>query len=379
MIAYVFLAQPARAKNSTELDLAYENLCRALPDGATLVHLDAVDAIGLWRAAGAFIQGLEHDKHAASQCSLLLSSRYLYITPSDIKELSAACIALNAPVVAPSNQQAFSLLRPDYFTIRGLERYKAKLAHAAAFEVTADGAISVICAPISQLSNEPKGIGMTCLPATFTHDFAAYHAGDRSDIIGLIPAKVSSVLDVGGGEGFFLRSMSRALECQTHLCEVSPAICDIASTHGNVDCIWPGDFLEVAFDRSFDCITFLDVLEHVVSPESYLKRAVNLLSPEGVIVCSIPNVGHWSCVLDLIEGRWDYAAAGIHCTTHVRFFTPKSIEALFKGLALEIVEWVEVNAPAPETFDLGVLQRNFNVDQNSLGTYAIHAVVRPRK
>ena len=49
------------------------------------------------------------------------------------------------------------------------------------------------------------------------------------------------------------------------------------------------------------------------------------------------------------------------------------------GLALEIVEWVEVKAPAPETFDLGVLQRNFNVDQNSLGTYAIHAVVRPRK
>ena len=46
MIAYVFLAQPARAKNSTELDLAYESLCRALPDGATLVHLDAVDAIG---------------------------------------------------------------------------------------------------------------------------------------------------------------------------------------------------------------------------------------------------------------------------------------------------------------------------------------------
>ena len=107
MIAHVFLAQPARAKNSTELDLAYESLCRALPDGATLVHLDAVDAIGLWRAAGAFIQGLEHDKHAASQCSLLLSSRYLYITPSDIKELSAACIALNAPVVAPSNQQTF--------------------------------------------------------------------------------------------------------------------------------------------------------------------------------------------------------------------------------------------------------------------------------
>ena len=379
MIAYVFIAQPAQAKNSTELDFAYEKLCEALPEGAMLVHLDADDLISLWRAADTFIQNRAEFKPQVDQCSLLLCSRHLHLTRGDVDALQAACIAGHTPAVAPSNQQAFSLPRPDYFTIRGLERYKAKLAHEAAFEVTADGTISAICAPTLALSKEPKDMSMTCLPATFTHDFGAYHAGDRADIIDLIPENTRSVLDVGGGEGFFLRSLSQALGCQTHLCEVSPAICEIAKTQGNSDCVWPGDFLQVSFNRSFDCITFLDVLEHVASPERYLQRAVELLTPEGLIICSIPNVGHWSCVLDLIEGRWDYAPAGIHCATHVRFFTPHSIRSMFEGLALEIVEWVEVKAPAPDTLDLSALQRNFSVNQNSLDTYAIHAVVRPRK
>jgi O-antigen biosynthesis protein len=121
------------------------------------------------------------------------------------------------------------------------------------------------------------------------------------------------------------------------------------------------------------------VLEHVNAPHRYLQRAVDLLRPAGLIICSIPNVGHWSCVLDLIEGRWDYAPAGIHCATHVRFFTPHSIQSMFRDLGLEVIEWVEVKAPAPDTLDLSMLQRNFNVNQTSLDTYAIHAAVRPRK
>ena len=379
MISYVFVATLPQAKSSTELDFAYEKLCRALPKDAVLVHLDAVDAISLWRAAGTYIQNTEKVKSPGDRCCLLLCSRFLRLTPVDIDALEAECIARNTAVVAPSNRQTFSLPHPDYFTIRGLERYKGKLAREATFEVTADDAMSAVCAPILALSNEPEGMVMTCLPTTFTHDFGAYHAGNRADIIDLIPDNTRNVLDVGGGEGLFLRSLSLALGCQTHLCEVSPAICEVAKTQGNANYVWPGDFLEVSFDRSFDCITFLDVLEHVNAPDRYLQRAVDLLTPAGLIICSIPNVGHWSCVLDLIEGRWDYAPAGIHCATHVRFFTPHSIQSMFRDLGLEVIEWVEVKAPAPDTLDLSMLQRNFNVNQTSLDTYAIHAAVRPRK
>ena len=40
-----------------------------------------------------------------------------------------------------------------------------------------------------------------------------------------------------------------------------------------------------------------------------------------VSIFSIPNVGHYSIVEDLIAGRWDYLPIGLLCYTHFRFFT----------------------------------------------------------
>ena len=46
---------------------------------------------------------------------------------------------------------------------------------------------------------------------------------------------------------------------------------------------------------------------------------VQVLPPGGVVVLSVPNVGHWSVVADLLAGRWDYLPAGLVCVTHLRF------------------------------------------------------------
>ena len=43
-------------------------------------------------------------------------------------------------------------------------------------------------------------------------------------------------------------------------------------------------------ERIFDCIVFNDVLEHMVVPEQALRYAKTLLSPNGSIVASIPNI-----------------------------------------------------------------------------------------
>jgi 2-polyprenyl-3-methyl-5-hydroxy-6-metoxy-1,4-benzoquinol methylase len=50
------------------------------------------------------------------------------------------------------------------------------------------------------------------------------------------------------------------------------------------------DFLKNSFpDNRFDCITFLETIEHVENPSSYLREFLRILKPGGHLVLSTPN------------------------------------------------------------------------------------------
>jgi len=88
----------------------------------------------------------------------------------------------------------------------------------------------------------------------------------------------------------------------------------------------------------FDCIIFADILEHLKNPWGVLKSATNFLNNEGVIIASIPNVRHYTTIINLaIEGYWSYRERGIHDKTHLRFFTLKNIREMFENGGLKIV------------------------------------------
>src|SRR5262249_2933315 len=96
------------------------------------------------------------------------------------------------------------------------------------------------------------------------------------------------------------------------------------------------------FPGEFDAVLFGDVLEHLVDPSRALARVRPWLSARGVVVASVPNLGHWSVVADLLEGRFDYVPYSILSGTHLRFFTRRTAEDLFEscGYRVESVETV---------------------------------------
>ncbi|WP_298462699.1 bifunctional 2-polyprenyl-6-hydroxyphenol methylase/3-demethylubiquinol 3-O-methyltransferase UbiG [uncultured Cellulomonas sp.] len=96
--------------------------------------------------------------------------------------------------------------------------------------------------------------------------------------------------------------------------------------------------LEELAGETFDVLVFGDVLEHLRDPAEVLTRALTLLAPGGSVVVSIPNVGHGSLRLALLQGRWEYRQTGLLDHTHLRFFTRSSLDALLRRAGLVAVD-----------------------------------------
>ena len=98
-------------------------------------------------------------------------------------------------------------------------------------------------------------------------------------------------------------------------------------------------------DRSFDCIVFNDVLEHLADPQSALGAARGSLTAIGSVIASVPNVRHFTVTVPLVlYGRWTYRDRGILDRTHLRFFTRSSLIGLFdaSGYLVDRVEAIRL-------------------------------------
>jgi O-antigen biosynthesis protein len=102
------------------------------------------------------------------------------------------------------------------------------------------------------------------------------------------------------------------------------------------------------FGPEFDAVLFGDVLEHLVDPSDALARVRPWLTERGVVIASVPNVGHWSIVSDLLAGRFDYIPYSLLSGTHLRHFTRATVRDLFEacGYAIASIDTVRL-PPSP--------------------------------
>jgi SAM-dependent methyltransferase len=93
-----------------------------------------------------------------------------------------------------------------------------------------------------------------------------------------------------------------------------------------------------------------DVLEHVQDPARLLRALLPSLGPGGAVVCSLPNVKHWSVLYPLlVHDRWTYQDAGLLDRGHIHFFTLEEIGDMLDGLGLDGVRVVpNLCSPLPE-------------------------------
>lgn len=198
--------------------------------------------------------------------------------------------------------------------------------------------------PLDEVPEEAgrRGHAVFFDPGAYLHRYGEMDGQARGDLAAKIPVGARSVLDVGCSRGQTARLLRDAGVAR--IVGVEPDSGDAAEASSVCDRVLATALEEITeeFPGEFDAILFGDVLEHLIDPSAALVKVRPWLSPGGVVIASVPNIGHWSVVSELLEGRFDYVPYSILSGTHIRFFTRRTIRDLFEacGYGVESVSTV---------------------------------------
>ena len=168
-----------------------------------------------------------------------------------------------------------------------------------------------------------------------------YHTDDPHEVAGILQALMPEcvrVLDVGCGTGSVAVIANYNKRNSVLGIEPDAARANVAASRGiDTTCGYlDPDF--ITKKGPFDVVVLSDVLEHLASPDEMLNLAGSALKPGGILLVSVPNVAHWSIRLNLLLGRFDYTDFGLCDSTHLRWFTRRTIQALVATHGFEVLD-----------------------------------------
>jgi ubiquinone/menaquinone biosynthesis C-methylase UbiE len=99
-------------------------------------------------------------------------------------------------------------------------------------------------------------------------------------------------------------------------------------------------------NASFDFITCLEVIEHLIFPENALSEFARVLKPSGRVVITAPNLQHVEYLFQLIRGKMPGPAAD---SRHMSIFTHRHLSKLMRTSGLNVTLHSGTDA-SPEWF-----------------------------
>jgi 2-polyprenyl-3-methyl-5-hydroxy-6-metoxy-1,4-benzoquinol methylase len=141
----------------------------------------------------------------------------------------------------------------------------------------------------------------------------------------LPPARV---LEMGSAHGGFVALLRQAGFVATGL-ELSPAIVALARRTFDVPMLQGPIEAQSLAPASFDVIALFDVLEHLQDPPATLRRCLELLAPDGILLVQTPRVRPEKTFADLV-GSDDAFLAHFKPREHLFLFTEDGARELVR-------------------------------------------------
>ena len=163
-----------------------------------------------------------------------------------------------------------------------------------------------------------------------------------------------TVLELGAASGHVtkaLKSLNNTVTAVERDARFSESLSAIADEVIITDLDWL-DLRERLSGKKFEVVLAGDVLEHCSKPELVLLQIHDLLTPDGYVVISLPNIAHGDVRLSLLTGTFDYSETGLLDRTHLRFFTRSSIHTFLSQSHFQ-VEAVFASTASIGTTELG--------------------------
>ncbi|MCS0636014.1 methyltransferase domain-containing protein [Streptomyces sp. LP05-1] len=134
----------------------------------------------------------------------------------------------------------------------------------------------------------------------------------------------------------------------------------------------------------YDHVVAGDVIEHLARPERLLAQLRGVLRPDGRILLSVPNFGHWYSRLRVALGAFDYDRRGILDETHLRFFSRASLRRTVRAAGYDLLSLSATGAPfwsvlggGPAARVLGALSRLLTRVRPTVFGYQYVALLTP--
>jgi len=150
------------------------------------------------------------------------------------------------------------------------------------------------------------------------------------------------LLDIGCAGGTFTNELSKHCDCHITALDISPQAIEYAqATYPHID-FQVHDAANPVFpfeNNSFDHITILETLEHVLNPVEVLQEMRRMVKPDGQVIVLVPyedwlfNIG-WS-IWTRLPGKM---GGGVWDESHVQRFDESKLRHLMEFIGYQILD-----------------------------------------
>lgn len=178
------------------------------------------------------------------------------------------------------------------------------------------------------------------------------YASSHTFAIEAVP-RGAKVIDVGGGSGGVARELTRkdCEVCVVDQFEPAHKAPHITSQVKNLD-------VESPDIRGFSHVMMLDIIEHLVDPETFIDRIRSQITHQKqTFIITTPNIAFVVQRLQLALGQFNYNHTGILDFTHRRLFNYGGLLRLLRDAGFKIKEVRGVPAPFPKALGDGPIAR----------------------